>query len=207
MAYSKDLYNERKKNGLCVKCGKENDTSGVRCSECKEKGNKNSRRGYSYYISIGICPRCRKEKLYGDERACLLCNADRYKRDLKRDRERYNEIHRKSSKKIYHESSAKGICTRCNKRKAAEGQKRCKMCIEKVNEYRRKKSTGVPRRLRPDFGMCYLCGEAVMKDQRVCASCHEKITEANRRQDRSGRPDFIFGKKMFDWEARKEKVG
>ncbi|MBR6538080.1 MAG: hypothetical protein IKT67_12865 [Lachnospiraceae bacterium] len=205
MAYSKDLYRERKENGLCVKCGKKKDTSGVLCSECKEKGNKSQRMGYGYYISIGICPRCKKEKLYGDERACLMCNAERYGRQLNRDRDRANEVHRKSARKIYAESSAKGICTRCNKRKAVEGQKRCKMCIERVNEYRRAKR-GIPRRLRPDFGLCYLCGDTVKEGQKVCATCHEKITEGNRRQDRSGRPDFIFGKKMYDWEARK-RVG
>ena len=206
MAYSKDLYKERKESGLCVKCGKENDTSGVLCSRCKDCGNKSQRMGYSYYIGIGICPRCKKEKLYGDERVCLTCSADRYGRQLNRDRDRANEVHRKSARKIYAESSAKGICTRCNKRKAVEGQKRCKMCIERRNEYRRSKR-GIPRRLRPDFGLCYLCGDTAKEGQKVCARCHESITQGNRRQDRSGRPDFIFGKKMYDWEARKERVG
>lgn len=206
MAYSKDLYRERKENGLCVKCGEENDTDGVFCAKCREKVNRSKRMGYGYYISIGICPRCHKEKLYGDERACLMCSAERYGRQLNRDRDRANEIHRKSARKIYAESSAKGICTRCNKRKAVEGQKRCKMCIERVNEYRRAKR-GIPRRMRPDFGLCYLCGDTAKEGQKVCARCHESITEGNRRQDRSGRPDFIFGKKMYDWEARKERVG
>ena len=207
MPYSKALYNDRKENGLCVKCGKQNDTSGVLCSECKDCGNKIQRKSYKYYIGIGICPRCHKEKLYGDEKACLLCSAERYSRQLNRDKERANEIRRKSGRKIYAESSAKGICVRCNKRKAVEGQKCCKMCVEKRNAYRRAKREGIPRGLRPDFGLCYHCGDSVKEGQRVCAKCHEKITEGNRKQDRSGRVDFIFGKKMYDWESRKEKVG
>lgn len=198
MAYSAALYSERKENGLCVKCGEKNDTSGVLCSGCKEKDNKNKRNNYSYYIGMRICPRCHKEKLYGEERACLMCNAERYGRQLNRDRERCNEIHRKSSRKIYAESSAKGICTRCNKRKAVEGQKRCRMCIEKVNAYRRAKRTGIPRKYRPDYGLCYLCGDTVEQGQRVCAKCHERITEGNRKQDRSGRADFRFGKALYD---------
>ena len=136
-----------------------------------------------------------------------MCNADRYGRQLNRSKEHYNEIHRKSSKKIYDESSAKGICTRCNKRKAVEGQKCCRMCIERRREYRRARREGIPRRLRPEFGLCYHCGDSAEEGQKVCAKCHEKITEGNRRQDRSGRHDFIFGKKMYEWESRKEKVG
>lgn len=205
MAHSKALYKERKEKGLCVKCGKEKDALGVFCSECKGKDNEYKRMSYSFYISIGICPRCKKEKLYGDERACLTCSAERYGRQLNRNRERANEVHRKSSKKIYDESSANGICTRCNKRKAEEGKKCCKMCNQRRNEYRRAKR-GIPRRLRPDFGLCYLCGDTAKEGQKVCAACHEKITEGNRRQDRSGRPDFIFGKQMYDREARK-RVG
>lgn len=206
MPYNADRYRERKEKGLCVRCGSEKDTPGVLCLKCKETGNESKRKEYEFYISIGVCPRCHKEKLYGDERACLDCATDRYKRGLKRDREHANEIANKNHKRRYREASEKGICTRCNKRKAAEGQKRCKMCIERVNEYRRAKR-GIPRRLRPDFGLCYLCGDTAKEGQKVCATCHEKITEGNRRQDRSGRPDFIFGKKMYDWEARKERVG
>lgn len=198
-------YHDRKENGLCVKCGEKNDTSGVFCSKCKEKDNKNKRNNYSFYISIGICPRCHKEKLYGEERACLLCNAERYGRQLNRDKEHTNEIHRKSSRKIYAESSANGVCTRCNKRKAEEGKKCCKMCNEKRNAYRRVKRGGIPRGMRPDYGLCYLCGDTAKEGQKVCAKCHESITEGNRRQDRSGRPDFIFGKALYDREARSKK--
>ena len=180
-------------------------SSGVLCSKCKEKDNEGKRKGYRYYIGIGICPRCHKEKLYGNERACLLCNADRYGRQLNRDKERYNEIHRKSSKKIYDESSAKGICTRCNKRKAVEGQKCCRMCIEKRDAYRRAKREGIPRKYRPDYGLCYLCGETVKEGQRVCAKCHEKIIEGNRKQDRSSRQDFRFGNALYDWDSRRKE--
>ena len=207
MAYSALKYKERKENGQCVKCGEKNDSSGVFCTACKEKDNKNKRDNYGFYISIGICPRCHKEKLYGDERACLLCNAERYGRQLNRDKEHCKEIRRKSGRKIYAESSAKGICVRCNKRKAVEGQKRCRLCIEKTNAYRRSRREGVPRKLRPEVGLCYHCGNPVEEGQRVCTKCHEKIVEGNRRQDRSGRSNLIFGKAMYDWESRKEKVG
>jgi len=205
MPCRKELYRERKENGLCVKCGEKKDTDGVFCSVCKDKDNQNKRANYEFYIKMGVCPRCHKEKLYGDERACLQCNAERYRRQQNRDREHYNEIHRKSSKKIYAESSANGICIRCNKRKAIEGQKSCKMCREKRNEYRRLRRGTIPRRLRPEFGMCYFCGDKLKEGQRVCAACHEKITEANRKQDRSGREDFKFGRAMYDWEMRKRK--
>lgn len=200
----KMTYRQMVDAGLCVKCGKENDESGVFCSKCKEKDNRNKRANYSFYISIGICPRCHKEKLYGEERACLSCNAERYKRQLNRDKERYNEIHRKSSKKIYDESSAKGICTRCNKRKAEEGKKCCKMCNEKRNAYRRAKRGGIPRSERTAYGLCYLCGNKAKEGQGLCERCHNSVTEANRKQDRSKRPDFIFGKARCDWEARKK---
>ena len=205
MPYNADRYRERKEKGLCVRCGSEKDTPGVLCLKCKETGNESKRKEYEFYISIGVCPRCHKEKLYGDERACLDCATDRYKRGLKRDRDHANEIANKNHKRRYREASEKGICTRCNKRKAAEGQKRCKMCIERVNEYRRAKRIGIPRSERQEHGLCYLCGDKAEEGYKLCHKCHETITEANRKQDRSGRADFLFGRPMYDWDMRKRK--
>lgn len=208
MPYNASEYRRRKENSLCVRCGEKNEMSGIFCAECKEKDNETKRSNYRYFISIGICPRCHREKLYGDERACPMCRAYQSERRKKLDKEYTNEIRRRSGRKIYAESSAKGICTRCNKRKAAEGMKSCKMCAEKNRVYRMIRRGGIPRSERPNYGLCYFCGEKAEEGQKVCIKCHEKITEANRKHDNSKRRDFVFGKAKYDWEARrKEKVG
>ena len=41
---------------------------------------------------------------------------------------------RNYGRSVYKERSEQGICTRCGKRKAAPGRKKCKLCLEKDAE-------------------------------------------------------------------------
>jgi hypothetical protein len=38
--YGKELYNYRKAHGICVRCGKEDATQGLRCAECVRKAKR-----------------------------------------------------------------------------------------------------------------------------------------------------------------------
>lgn len=94
---------------------------------------------YYYFLSLGICPICKKEKLYGDERRCLTCKGKQaiYYHSVKNDTDKYRE--RVKSKLEYDKLArrtrkANGICIECGKRKAKYNRVRCEICLEKSAE-------------------------------------------------------------------------
>lgn len=122
-----------------------------------------------YYKHIGICPNCRRERLIGDEKSCPECRAKAYAYRLKRDRDRYNQVHAIWSKKTYADRKAKGLCTRCGKRKAKQGQFRCEYCISKDSETRRIRNCHLSRYER---GVCRWCDNPIEKGFKVCEYHH-----------------------------------
>lgn len=72
------MYYRRKEAGLCVNCGKPLDIAGVKCSKCRDRTNKDRRELISWYKENGICPICRKNNLFGNEKECIECSAKRY---------------------------------------------------------------------------------------------------------------------------------
>ena len=69
--YQKKWRNEWKKNGYCVGCGEKLDREGSYCKKCREKINKNVREQRHWYQDNGICPRCGKNSLFGDEKVFI----------------------------------------------------------------------------------------------------------------------------------------
>lgn len=129
------IYNQkRKEQGLCPKCGKNNDTDGYYCNLCKEQRKLYQRGNRKFWKELGICPQCGKSKIYGDEKICLDCTIyrqgyeDNHKKVLTREqKDRKNERNRR----IRDERRAKGICTICGKRKPNPLRKICHICSEK----------------------------------------------------------------------------
>ena len=74
------FYKKRKDNGLCPRCGNALDRNGHYCSECLEKVNQYRRDNRAFYRENGICPVCGKEKLFGEEKQCILCRQKAYDR-------------------------------------------------------------------------------------------------------------------------------
>lgn len=141
MTRCEKFYKNRKLNGLCPRCGKKLDRNGHYCRECLEKVNKYNRDTRKFLISIGICPICRKEKLFGDEKSCIICRGSRGKYNITEEqRKKYNEKFRIKQKIVYQNRSDNGICTRCGKRKAAAGRKKCNICLEKNANIKRNKA-------------------------------------------------------------------
>ena len=75
-----------------------------------------------------------------------------------------------------------GLCRSCRKRKVADGHTYCSICLAKHNqrgkEYRKKKDkAGLERSERPNYGFCYICGEKIDRDGRVCKKCAERLTK------------------------------
>ncbi len=134
--YSAKLYRTRKENGLCPRCGKPMDRKGYLCSNCLEKDREYRRENRKFCREHKICPMCQKEKLFGDEKQCVLCRAHYYdyrqKNPVSKEKKRiYNATFREKQNKLYSERIASGICTRCGKLKVVPGRKKCKICLEK----------------------------------------------------------------------------
>lgn len=76
-------HERRKESGLCVQCGKPLDRDGVYCKTCCEKNNEESRLTRAYYIKRGVCPMCRKNYIFGDEKRCPECSAKDSERKMR----------------------------------------------------------------------------------------------------------------------------
>lgn len=164
--YHQRMIEKRKKNNLCIDCGKPLDRDGVRCVECNDKHSKYQNESRRYYQSLGFCPRCKIEKLYGDEKICIKCSGYMQENVLKnRDRLEYNRQHAEWSKRTHKQMIEQGICYRCRKHKADFGYKTCGMCRAKLREYKREKNYKCGK---DDQGLCRYCNEPVKKGYKVC---------------------------------------
>lgn len=167
--YKKKLVQKRKDNGLCILCGNPLDREGVHCKKCREKINEEVRKDREFYAKNGICPRCRKNKLFGNEKVCPECAAKGYENTMRtREGTHYNEVHRKWAKEEYERRKQNGICTRCGKQKADSGYYTCGICRDKDRNKKRIKSTAIPKNERINLGLCYFCDNPVKEGYKVC---------------------------------------
>lgn len=193
--YTMNYLKRLKEQGLCVSCRKPLDRDGVRCISCNEKRRIYENETRHMYAENGICPRCRREKLFGDEKACLECNAKIYEWHRKRVsneecRLKYNEKQRELQKNIYHKRIELGICTRCGKRKADNGCKTCGICRAKIRETKRRNSKPVmTKEERFEKGLCFWCDNPRKEGYKVCEKHYqmniEKLDNENVRKARN----------------------
>ena len=184
--YQKRLLEKRKANGLCIDCGNALDRDGVRCVKCNTKHNEKNNADRKWYIENGICPVCRDNFLFGDEKVCLECGASKYAETMKSrerlGREHYNEVHKEWSKRTHHEMIERGICTRCRKRKADYGYKTCSICREKIRNYNRIKYGKPDRSERYKQGLCYFCDNPIKDGYKVCEKHYQMNVENSHSQ-------------------------
>lgn len=174
-------YRKRKDNGLCPRCGKPLDREGHYCSDCLAKVREYHRKNREFYRENHICSECGKIIVPGRERICPECRA---KRNNKRkplteeQKMRYGESFNNYQKSLYRERTENGICTRCGKRKAMPGKKKCGVCLEKDATQHRKKYIEQQniREYRKENHLCYFCGEAIdLPTSNICSRCREKF--------------------------------
>lgn len=178
--------------GVCIGCGGELDTDGKWCSKCRKKERDESKIDRDFYLSNKICPYCRKETLFGSERACPECRAKRTEtvnRTREKNKIQYNANLRKSRSVQRIKRKESGKCIRCGKRVALSSHVYCKQCLIKKREYERKqrenKGITIPRSERAANGLCYFCGNPIDRDGRACQTCADKMT-ANLPEKRGG---------------------
>ena len=148
---------------------------------------------YHGYIKLGICPSCRQNTLFGDERSCPECKAKNYAYRMSIDKEHKNKIHREWSKRTHAEMIERGICTRCRKRKADGGFKTCAICRAKKNKrYAEKNYDRIGREERFRMGICCFCQNPVEDGYKVCEYHHKKNIEyANSDNSKRARRELL----------------
>lgn len=181
--YVQRMREKRKQNNLCLACGKELDREGIYCLSCRDKINTDVKETRKWYQDNGICPRCRKNKLFGDEKNCPECTAYAYTMIMpkrEQNREHYNETHAEWSRRKHQEMIEKGICTRCRKRKSDYGYKTCGICRNEGREYKRMKYGKPSRAERHTKGLCYFCDKPIKQGYKVCEEHYQRNVDMSR---------------------------
>lgn len=141
-----------------------------------------------FYTKLGICPRCHKYILYGDEKACPECRAKQtnYKAlTRENNREEYNLYMRVYQKQAYEERKKKHICTICGKRKAENGYFTCDVCRLKRLNRRREKNY---KESRYERGICRFCDNPIEQGYKVCEYHHKmNIDKCNNEKSKKAR--------------------
>ena len=64
---------ERKKQGLCITCGKRQSENGTRCKKCKENKNAERMKLRNDRVKKGLCSECGEKRGRLSERLCDKC--------------------------------------------------------------------------------------------------------------------------------------
>ena len=179
--YQQRFIQKRKEQGLCLKCGNPLDREGAYCISCNKYLNEQQTLLRYWYQEHGICPRCGKNDLFGDEKVCLECNAKSYEVTMKsRERlgkEHYSQKHSEWARNEHQRRISEGICTRCGKRKADGGYKTCGICRAKTRNYKRIKYGKPERSERYEQGLCYFCDNPIKEGYKVCEKHYQMNIE------------------------------
>ena len=200
--YQQRFIARRKEQGLCLKCGNPLDRGGTYCTECRKIINEDLQKTRNWYQTHGICPRCGKNDLFGDEKVCPECSAKGYSLAMKsRERlgkEHYNKNHAEWSKKEHHRRIEQGICTRCGKRNADYGYKTCGICREKTRNFKRIKYGKPDRNERYKQGLCYFCDNPIKNGYKVCEKHYQmNVEKANSNKAKDARKELVDNKILY----------
>ena len=200
--YQQRFIARRKEQGLCLKCGNPLDKEGTYCTECRKIINEDLQKTRNWYQTHGICPRCRKNKLFGDEKTCPECSAKAYEYAM-RSRERlgkeyYNMQQAELHKNQHHKRIELGICTRCGKRKADSGYKTCGICRAKTRNYKRIKYEKPDRSERWKQGLCYFCDNPIKDGYKVCEKHYQmNVEKSNSSKAKEARKELVDNKILY----------
>lgn len=170
----KILYNLRKEQGICVRCGKnESVANKTMCISCSEKLSALKKENKKYFAKLGLCTICGKNEAEPKKKACYEClgrEQDRYYEQKASGTYNKQKANTEIKRKITEERRSKGMCYRCGKRKA---DRLCEMCKAKAKRYRDRNKSNLDRSEWVSYGFCYCCGKnKLYKDYKVCEPCY-----------------------------------
>lgn len=169
---------KRKMLGLCVRCGDrlEDGNPNFCCEKCKNEARIAYREKYNFLKQLGLCATC-GGKIYGDEIICLDCrikSIERHDRNYAKNKEQILAKCSELAKQRRIKWESMGLCTRCGKRKAENGYKRCTRC--RAIDAQRHRIGYVPK---PKLNnQCRFCEEEHLKNYKVCAKHLQIIRES-----------------------------
>lgn len=196
----------RKENGLCVRCGNPLDRDGYYCRSCCDKNNERTKKDREFYKKNGICPECRKNRIFPNEYICPECKARKtsHKKELT---DKRKEQMRKHNKSTYQYRAEHGICTCCGKRKAEDGKKKCRICLDRNAYLHRKKNMDKEsvREYREKNHLCYTCGKPIdVEHGKMCSSCLDRCSENGRKSSAAGKNQYWIAQNKLIFNSGKE---
>lgn len=174
----KERYQSLKERGICVYCKSAPAEDGkTTCRVCREKQRKQTAEKRDALKKIGFCTECGKYRIYGNETLCPECATKKYidnrNRRINKSQEEI-EKEREHAKEVRRKLIEDGICVKCRKRSAEKGKTRCQICNIQERNRMRKNRGGIMRSERPAYGLCYFCGNKILKGN-ICDKCKERI--------------------------------
>lgn len=136
-----------------------------------EKKRQTERENYKYLVSIGICPRCKKNKAMPGGKLCLDCLNQI---DSNRKKQVLTDSQKEAKRKQYYSRKESGICVKCGKRKAVIGKTRCLDCMIKARKYA---DSHRGKKMYKEKGLCLRCGSPVKPGYMYCEKCYNKQVE------------------------------
>lgn len=211
---SKGTYLRRKELGLCVKCGREIEPERkgkTTCYLCVKKNTDYKRETREFVLEFRICPRCFKNKLYGDEKNCLECrtknyiNRERQRRD-KPEREIIYYQHAKEKQRVrYQQRKEQNLCVTCGKplKQDDTTHSNCDSCRRKVRD--KHILSTKPKSEYKTFvwiaqGLCPYCGKAKYGKAGLCKH-HYDILKLNGGKNDEWKKDNIIALKKIGESA------
>lgn len=174
----KERYLFRRENGLCALCGKQVETDGCYCRECKAKNLEQRHKNVDYFRNSGLCTRCGQRKAFGNFKRCELCLE---KSTLYLISHSNPEKQRLYAKQRRSKKKANGICAGCSN-PAVPGRTRCQRHLNLEKMYSRKRRVYSTRDWRQEWlekGLCKVCGSAeFVPGKKVCERCYSNCLAA-----------------------------
>ena len=130
----KELHDQRKSDGLCLRCGGPRDDKYMTCSKCREKDaafKRNDKAAYNVRKALGMCVDC---GVNAAEAGRVLCKKCMNRRKV------HNRISDPGWTKKYERRKRlieAGLCIDCSK-PTLNGKQRCPTCIEARRDSTRK---------------------------------------------------------------------
>ena len=139
-----------------------------------------TRERYQFLKSHGICVNCGNENACIGSIYCLKC-WEKHHETINKYQASHSEENKKRckeyNKRIYAERKAKGLCVKCGY-KAIDGRTLCLSCSVKAKKRKDPRwNNDIERSMRPEMGLCYVCGKPLNKWDELCDDCHDKSSD------------------------------